>query len=120
MSDLSYPDKCVITRSTGETDEWDNLVSEEIYSGVCDFQPGGQTALSIVTKNAVIYLPRAVMVLEGDVVDVTSKLGRTLHGIATAPQNLESELMGDCVTEIEIKQGTESKWRDLTTGQRRI
>ena len=77
-----------------------------IYSGECDYQPGGQTALSIVTKNAVVYLPKAVMVLEGDVVDVTTKLGRTLHGIATAPQDLESELMGDWTTEIEIKQGT--------------
>ena len=42
MSDLSYSDYCVITRSTGEVDEWDNLVSTEIYSGVCDFQPGGR------------------------------------------------------------------------------
>ena len=48
MSDLSYRDHCIITRSTGEVDEYDNLVSEEIYNGECDFQPGGQTAFSVL------------------------------------------------------------------------
>mgnify|MGYP001100968380 CR=1 FL=1 len=89
---LSFPDKCVIARERNGYDEYDEpLAPEVIYDGECDYQPGGQTALSIVTKN---------------VVDVTTKLGRTLHGIATAPQDLESELMGDWTTEIEIKQGT--------------
>ena len=73
MSDLSYPDKCVITRSTGEVDEWDNLVSEEIYSGVCDFQPGGQTSLSIITHNDVVYLPGQVMVKDNDEIFVTNR-----------------------------------------------
>lgn len=106
MAMLSFPDKCVIARERNGYDEYDEpLAPEVIYDGECDYQPGGQTALSIVTKNAVVYLPKAVMVLEGDLVDVTTKLGRTLHGIATAPQDLESELMGDWTTEIEIKQG---------------
>lgn len=110
MTILSYPDRCVVTRERNGYDKYgEPIAPEEIYNGKCDFQPGGQTALSIVTKNAVVYLPRAVMVLEGDVVDVTTKLGRALHGIATAPQDLESELAGDCVTEFEIKQGTERK-----------
>lgn len=119
MSDLSYPDHCIITRERNGYDKYDEpLKPEVIYDDKCDYQPGGQTALSIVTKNAVIYLPRAVMVLEGDVVDVTSRLGRTLHGIVTAPKDLESELMGDCVTEFEIKQGTpDGKTTRLDSGK---
>lgn len=39
MSELSYNDHCVITRSTGDPDEWDKLVCEKVYDGVCDFQP---------------------------------------------------------------------------------
>lgn len=107
MSDLSYPDKCVITRSTGETDEWDNLVSEEIYSGVCDFQPGGQTSLSIITHNDVVYLPGQVMVKDNDEIFVTNRYGRQRKGVVKLANDLPLDLTDDCVTEIEIKQSVE-------------
>ena len=107
MSDLSYKDKCVITRSTGEVDEYDNLVREEIYSGVCDFQPGGQTSLSIVTHNDVVYLPKAVMVQENDSISVETALGRKREGIVKLANDLGLDLTGEYVTEIEIKQSVE-------------
>ena len=107
MSDLSYKDRCVITRSTGEIDKYNNLVSEEIYSGVCDFQPGGQTALSIITHNDVVYLPKAVMVLENDNIAVTTALGRKREGVVKLANDLGLDLTGDYVTEIEINQSTE-------------
>lgn len=107
MSDLSYPDKCVITRSTGETDEWDNLVSEEIYSGVCDFQPGGQTSQSIITHNDVVYLPGQVMVKDNDEIFVTNRYGRQRKGVVKLANDLGLDLTGDYVTEIEIKQSVE-------------
>lgn len=107
MSDLSYPDKCVITRSTGEVDEYDNLVSEEIYNGACDFQPGGQTSLSVITHNDVVYLPKAVMVLENDNIAVATKLGRKREGVVKIANDLGLDLTGDYVTEIEIKQSVE-------------
>lgn len=107
MSDLSYPDKCVITRSTGETDEWDNLVSEEIYSGVCDFQPGGQTSLSIITHNDVVYLPGQVMVKDNDEIFVANRYGRQRKGVVKLANDLPLDLTDDCVTEIEIKQSVE-------------
>lgn len=108
MSDLSYPDKCVITRSTGEPNEFDQLLdNEEIYSGVCDFQPGGQTSLSIITHNDVVYLPRAVMVLENDNITVITALGRKREGVVKLANDLGLDLTGDYVTEIEIKQSVE-------------
>lgn len=107
MSDLSYRDHCVITRSTGEVDEYDNLVSEEIYNGECDFQPGGQTALSIITHNDVVYLPRQVMVYENDSIAVTTQTGRKREGVVKLANDLGLDLTGDWVTEIEIKQSTE-------------
>lgn len=107
MSDLSYPDKCVVTRNTGEVDEYDNLMSEEIYNGVCDFQPGGQTSLSVITHNDVVYLPKAVMVLENDNIAVTTKLGRKREGVVKIANDLGLDLTGDYVTEIEIKQSVE-------------
>ena len=109
MSYLSYRDHCVITRSTGEVDEYDNLVSEEIYNGECDFQPGGQTALSIITHNDVVYLPRQVMVYENDSIAVTTQAGRKREGVVKLANDLGLDLTGDWVTEIEIKQSTEKE-----------
>ncbi len=107
MSDLSYPDHCTITRSTGEYDEWDNPMLTEIYDGVCDFQPGGQTSLSIISHNDVVYLPKAVMVMENDNIAVTTKLGRKREGVVKLANDLGLDLTSDYVTEIEIKQSTE-------------
>lgn len=107
MSDLSYRDHCRITRSTGEYDEWDNPFDTEIYDGVCDFQPGGQTSLSIISHNDVVYLPKAVMVQENDNIAVTTQLGRKREGVVRLANDLGLDLTGDWVTEIEIKQSTE-------------
>lgn len=107
MSDLSYRDHCLITRSTGECDEWDNPLTEEIYDGVCDFQPGGQTSLSIISHNDVVYLPKAVMVMENDNIAVTTQLGRKREGVVKLANDLGLDLTGDWITEIEIKQSTE-------------
>ena len=109
MSYLSYRDHCIITRSAGEVDEYDNLVSEEIYNGECDFQPGGQTALSIITHNDVVYLPRQVMVYENDSIAVTTQTGRKREGVVKLSNDLGLDLTGDWVTEIEIKQSTEKE-----------
>ena len=109
MSMLSYKDHCVITRDTDKTDEWDNKVCEEIYNGCCDWQPGGQTALSIVTHNDVVYIPKHVMVLENDRIFITSQLGRKREGIVKLANDLGLDLTGDWVTEIEIKQSTEKE-----------
>lgn len=107
MSELSYRDHCRITRSTGEYDAWDNPMLDEIYDGVCDFQPGGQTSLSIISHNDVVYLPKAVMVMENDIIDVTTNLGRKRSGIVKLANDLGLDLTGDWITEIEIKQSTE-------------
>lgn len=109
MSYLSYRDHCIITRSTGEVDEYDNLISEEIYNGECDFQPGGQTALSIITHNDMVYLPRQVMVYENDSIAVTTQTGRKREGVVKLANDLGLDLTGDWVTEIEIKQSTEKE-----------
>lgn len=107
MSELSYHDYCVITRSTGEPNKFDQIEVEEIYNGVCDFQPGGQTSLSIITHNDVVYLPKAVMVLENDSITVTTALGRKREGVVRLANDLGLDLTGDYVTEIEIKQSVE-------------
>ena len=108
MSDLSYRDHCRITRSSGEYDEWDMPIEPiEVYDGICDFQPGGQTSLSIISHNDVVYLPKAVMVQENDIIAVTTQLGRKREGVVKLANDLGLDLTGDWITEIEIKQSTE-------------
>lgn len=107
MSDLSYRDKCVITRSTGEVDERDNLVSEEIYNDKCDFQGGGQSFNKIMTYNDKVYLPRFVAVESNDDIVVTTEAGRKREGVVKLANDLGLDLTGDYVTEIEIKQSVE-------------
>lgn len=108
MSDLSYKDHCVITRSNGKVNEYGELLEGEvIYNGMCDFQPGGQTALSIITHNDVVYLPTQVMVCENDNISVTTQTGRKREGIVQLANDLGLDLTGDWITEIEIKQSTE-------------
>lgn len=107
MSDLSYRDHCVITRSTGEYDEWDVAVTEEIYNDRCDFQGGGQTALSVVSHRDVVYLPEHVLVEVNDIIEVTTQFGRKRKGVVGNVNDLGLDLLGDCITEIEIKNSEE-------------
>ena len=107
MSDLSYNDHCVITRSTGETDKWDNLVSDEIYNDKCDFQGGGQSFNKIMTYNDKVYLPRFVAVESNDDIVVTTEAGRIRKGVVKSVNDLKLDLTGDYVTEIEIRQSVE-------------
>lgn len=115
MSDLSYKDNCAITRSLTDEygdvifDNWDNPQMREIYNGECDFQPGGQTSLSIISHNDVVYLPKQVMVFENDTIIVTTQYGRVREGVVKLANNLGLDLLDDCITEIEIKQSTEKE-----------
>ncbi len=108
MSDLSYKDHCTITRMTHEVDKFDNPIGQkEIYNDRCDFQPGGQTSLSIVTSNDVVYLPKCVKVRPNDTIRVEPRLAEPREGVVKLANILELELTGDVVTEIEIKQSKE-------------
>ena len=54
-----------------------------------------------------VYLPKAVMVLENDNITVTTALGRKREGVVKLANDLGFDLTGDYVTEIEIKQSVE-------------
>lgn len=108
MSDLSYNDFCIITRTTHETDRFDEpLADEEVYRGRCDFQPGGQTALSIVTSNDVVYLPEGRKIRPGDMIRVEPRLMEPREGSVKNAKVIEIELTGEIETEIEIIHSTE-------------
>lgn len=105
--ELEFKDTCIITRMSGEYDEWDNPIGTEIYNGNCMFQQGGQTSLSIVTRNDVVYLPSNDVIIESnDVIDVLTARGRKRHGVANNARDIELPITKELLTKIEIKQST--------------
>jgi hypothetical protein len=107
MELIKFEDSCVITRATGTKDEWDNEIFETIYSGVCNYQEGGQTSLSVVTRNDILYLPQNdVLIKRNDVVTATKgNKGRVIKGVVnTTPRDIRMPLSGDELTKVEIKQ----------------
>jgi hypothetical protein len=120
MSDLSYRDHCRITRPTGEYDKFDNPLTEEIYNGVCDFQPGEQTRGMIAVRiNDKIYISGVIrtvsgdMISNGDMIEWRTESGRKFNGVIDEVNDVKIELDGSWVTEIEIKQSTEKQlWQE--------
>ena len=101
---LDYPDRCVVTRDGNETDRFERRVKSEVYNGPCDFQPGGQTSLSVVTSNDVVYLPGYIPVAINDEVEVTTELGETRRSVVCVANKLKLSINASIVTELELKQ----------------
>lgn len=107
MSDLSYNDRCVITRPTGEEDECNNPLLQDIYNGECDFQPGGQQSGSIMIFTDKVYINGVVKARSNDLIDITPQYGIGRKGVIEYVNFLPLDITGDCETEISIKQSTE-------------
>lgn len=109
MELLKFTDHCTVSRESGRYDEWDNPIEADvIYDGECMFQAGGQTSLSIVTRNDVVYLPSNDVIIEAnDVIDVVTARGRRQHGVVNKARDIEMPLTHELLTKIEIKQSTE-------------
>ena len=107
MSDLSYNDRCVITRPTGEEDEWYNPLIQDVYSGECDFQPGGQQSGMIMVFTDKVYIHGVVKARSNDLIDITPQYGIGRKGVIEYVNFLPIDITGDCETEISIKQSTE-------------
>ena len=56
MNFIDFRDSCVISRMTGEKDEWDNPLREDIYDGPCLYEEGGQSyTRSIITRVPTLF-----------------------------------------------------------------
>lgn len=104
-----FNDHCTITRSTGETDEYGEPIVKPVYDDVCNFQGGGQTSLSNVTHNDVVYLPtNDVLIEQGDSIKVVTKKGRVRKGVVKDPRDIVMPRSGIECTEIEIRRSKDS------------
>lgn len=117
MMYIQFNDRCAITRPARNEDgdrlydEWGRPIDdEEVYNAPCCFQKGGQTPLSIITSNDVVYLPNNdVLVNTNDNIEVTTQRGRVLKGVIGNVRDYVMPFSGEQYTEIEIKQDKEKK-----------
>lgn len=72
-----YPDKCVILRASGVTDDAGVELLDQLYDGVCEIQYGGSGDTALRGENfqsaPMIFIPVCDIVFKiNDVVNVTS------------------------------------------------
>jgi hypothetical protein len=90
---------------TGERDDLDNEISEVLYEGKCDYQEGGQTYRSVLTRNDVAYLPsNDVIIEENDIVEVVTPSGRVIRSVVEKVRDIIMEYSGEKLTKMELKQ----------------
>lgn len=107
MELIKFEDTVDITRDSGEVDEYDNLVTTDVWSGKGRYQQGGQVYSGFLVRNSVLFLPEDVAVEENDRAVIVLANGRTLGGIAGTITNVRMPLTYELCTRIELKQVTD-------------
>jgi hypothetical protein len=109
---IPYSATCVIERTTGEKNEWDEEVTEVIYDGTCNYQKGQPTLGSLLIHSDIVFLPKNdVVVRENDIVTATVKKGRKYRGVVKSVFDADFILFDREMTKIELKQVLEV-WDD--------
>lgn len=105
---IAFEDKCVIKRSVG-VNEYDEPIMESVYSGACCYQEGGYSnTQQMFVRNPILFLPDvSVLVDANDIVEVTTKFGRTLTAVVARPREVELPITRERVARLELKQATE-------------
>lgn len=107
MKFIDFRDTCVISRLTGEKDEWDNPVRATVYDGECLYEEGGTGySRSIITRQPTVFLPGVdVQVLINDHIRVETEFGRVIEANAEIIRDINMPWRtGVKVTRIELKQ----------------
>lgn len=104
---IGFRDNCVISRDTGQKDEWDNPIKTQVYSGPCLYEEGGTGyARSIITRAPTVFLPGVdVQILINDHVSVTTEFSRNIEAVVEIVRDVNMPWQSNVkVTRIELKQ----------------
>ncbi len=107
MALIKFKDTCIITRDNGKFDEYDQPITEQVYSGRCRYQQGVQAYMGISQRNSVVFLDGDVRVSENDVCAITQSNGVRRKGVVKTVRNVKLPLTGKRTTRIELTQDTE-------------
>ena len=108
MEFIRYRDTCVITRDTGNRDEWDNPVNPiTMYEGECLYEEGGTGySRSIITRAPTIFIPGNHSDIKiNDAITVNTEAGREIKGVVRIVRDINMDWRAgvEC-TRIELKQ----------------
>lgn len=95
--------ECKVTRETGEVDQYDNLIAEEVYKGQCRYQEGVQAYLGTSIRNSVVFIYKHVKVFENDKFEITTEMVHK-RGIAKTVRYVKFPLTGEQLTRVELIQ----------------
>ena len=108
MEFIRYRDNCIITRDTGELDEWDNTPNPTtLYEGECLYEEGGTGyARSIITRTPTLFIPgNHSDITINDAVTVNTEAGRTIKGIVEIVRDINMDWRANVeCTRIQLKQ----------------
>ena len=108
MEFIRYRDTCVITRDTGNRDEWDNPVNPiTMYEGECLYEEGGTGySRSIITRAPTVFIPgNHSDITINDAITVNTEAGREIKGVVRIVRDINMDWRAgvEC-TRIELKQ----------------
>ena len=77
VDNYDYPDTCIISRTTGETNDNGDETFSQIFAGVCEIQYGGSTNRQggggVAQSSPMLFIPVSSLQLElNDKVEVSS------------------------------------------------
>lgn len=107
MELIKSEDTCIISRESGY-DEYDQPISDFVYSGACRYQQGVQAYMGISQRNSVVFIKGDVRVLENDICTVKLSNGIERKGVVKTVRNVKLPLSGSRTTRIELAQDTET------------
>lgn len=104
---ILFDDYCTVHRDTSKRDEWDNIQTEEVYSGSCRYQQGVQAYMGISQRNSVLFLEGDVLMSENDMLTIVLSNGVERVGTVKTVRNIAMPITRRRLTRIEIIHDTE-------------
>lgn len=108
MQLVDFRDTCIIRRSTGARDEWDNAVKDLIYEGECLYEEAGTSYAGTMTiKTPTVFLPGDdLQIAINDAIEIVTEQGRTITAIVDVVRDINMPWRSNIkCTRIELKQG---------------
>lgn len=103
MGLIKFKDRCKVLRVVGKDEVWEQELTETIYEGECNYQQGGQTALSVTVRDDVVFIPSLVVVRQNDIVEIESFLGEKFKGVVKKPRPMQFDTFSNSTTKVELK-----------------
>lgn len=94
---------CKVTRESGEVDQYDTMLSEEIFEGRCRYQEGVQAYLGTSIRNCVVFIYKHVKVYENDIFEIVTEMAHK-RGIAKTVRYIRLPITGEQQTRVELIQ----------------